>query len=53
MLPLPPGPKKMPLVGNLFDMPATDHWEIYQKWSRDFGSFILTCLHRCYHLIRF
>ncbi|KAJ7339879.1 cytochrome P450 [Mycena albidolilacea] len=33
--------KKMPLVGNLFDMPATDHWEIYQKWSRDFDSDII------------
>ncbi|KAJ6534383.1 cytochrome P450 [Mycena capillaripes] len=40
-LPLPPGPKKMPLVGNLFDMPATEEWKTYQRWSHDFDSDII------------
>jgi hypothetical protein len=38
-LPLPPGPRKLPLVGNLFDLPPTFEWEAYVEWSRKFGEF--------------
>jgi len=34
-LPLPPGPKRLPLLGNLFNMPRTLEWETYHKWSRE------------------
>ncbi|KAF7368440.1 Cytochrome P450 [Mycena venus] len=36
LLPLPPGPKKLPIVGNLFDVPADRPWEAYQQWNKDF-----------------
>ncbi|KAJ7804522.1 cytochrome P450 [Mycena olivaceomarginata] len=40
-LALPPGPKKLPLVGNFFDMPTSEEWKTYQRWSREFDSDII------------
>ncbi|KAF7329522.1 hypothetical protein MKEN_00214700 [Mycena kentingensis (nom. inval.)] len=40
-LPLPPGPKKLPLLGNLLDMPATRQWETFHRWSREADSDII------------
>ncbi|KAF7334612.1 hypothetical protein MVEN_02291300 [Mycena venus] len=40
-LPLPPGPKTLPLVGNLFNMPASEEWKTYRKWSTEFNSDII------------
>ncbi|KAJ7764381.1 cytochrome P450 [Mycena metata] len=40
-LPLPPGPKKLPLVGNMFDIPAVHTWETYMAWSNEYNSDIL------------
>jgi hypothetical protein len=36
-LPLPPGPKKLPFIGNLFNMPKSLSWEAYHDWSKEFG----------------
>jgi hypothetical protein len=36
-LPLPPGPKKLPLIGNLLDMPKSFEWITYHKWCKEFG----------------
>jgi hypothetical protein len=38
-LPLPPGPKKLPLLGNLFDMPKNEQWLKYIEWGKQFSRF--------------
>ncbi|KAI4519194.1 cytochrome P450 [Schizophyllum commune Loenen D] len=35
-LPLPPGPRKLPVVGNLFHMPRSLEWEKYTEWAKEF-----------------
>ena len=40
-LPLPPGPKGLPVIGNLLDMPTSFEWETYHKWSKELGTFNL------------
>ena len=36
-LPLPPGPKGYPIIGNLFDMPVHKPWLVYDEWRRTYG----------------
>ena len=36
-LPLPPGPKGYPLIGNLFDVPSDKPWVVYDKWRKTYG----------------
>ncbi|KIJ97415.1 hypothetical protein K443DRAFT_133869 [Laccaria amethystina LaAM-08-1] len=40
-LPTPPGPKKLPLLGNLFDIPPNREWLTYAQWTKDYDSDIL------------
>ncbi|CAA7261117.1 unnamed protein product [Cyclocybe aegerita] len=40
-LSLPPGPKGLPLIGNLLDLPKESQWETYHKWCKDFDTDIL------------
>ena len=44
-LPLPPGPKGYPLIGNLFDMPVHKPWLVYDEWRKTYGKIFTTnCL---------
>ncbi|KAH6919286.1 cytochrome P450 98A3 [Coprinopsis sp. MPI-PUGE-AT-0042] len=39
-LPLPPGPKGFPLIGNLLDIPQDKPWETYSKWAKEYGDVV-------------
>lgn len=37
---LPPGPKGLPVVGNLFDIPRERSWLTYTDWARTLGDVV-------------
>ncbi|TFK50806.1 cytochrome P450 [Heliocybe sulcata] len=36
-LPLPPGPQRQPIIGNLLDMPRAHPWLTYARWGQEYG----------------
>ena len=40
-LPLPPGPKGLPLIGNLFDFPTNHQWLVYDEWQKTYGKYFI------------
>jgi len=36
-LPYPPGPRPLPLIGNLFDVPKEFSWLTYTRLSKKYG----------------
>ncbi len=39
--PLPPGPKPLPIIGNLRDKPTDHEWLTYSEWKRQYGTRML------------
>ncbi|KAJ6549995.1 hypothetical protein B0H19DRAFT_1378701 [Mycena capillaripes] len=40
-LPLPPGPRKLPFLGNLLNAPSKFPWETYMTGSKEYNSDII------------
>ncbi|KAF8987177.1 cytochrome P450 [Cyathus striatus] len=40
-LPLPPGPRRYPVIGNLLDIPKIFQWEAFMKWGKDYSSDVV------------
>jgi hypothetical protein len=38
---LPPGPKKLPFIGNLLSMPTRAEWETFTKWGKEYSLWLI------------
>lgn len=39
-LPLPPGPRPLPIIGNVLDMPTHHEWKVFTEWGRKWGGIV-------------
>jgi Cytochrome P450 len=39
-LPLPPGPKPLPIIGNVHQAPKSHGWRTYREWSEEYGPIV-------------
>ncbi|KAG2123752.1 cytochrome P450 [Suillus clintonianus] len=39
-MPLPPGPRLLPFVGNILDIDAAHPWLTYAKWGKQYGDIV-------------
>lgn len=38
---LPPGPRRLPLIGNAHQMPKRDVWSVFADWGKIYGAFVV------------
>ena len=44
--PLPPGPRRLPLIGNVLDIPKDQWYVAFAEWSNRYGTIsVIFCLH--------
>ncbi|KAF8880682.1 hypothetical protein BD779DRAFT_1421237, partial [Infundibulicybe gibba] len=36
----PPGPKGLPIIGNLLDVPTEKQWLVFMEWTKTYGDII-------------
>jgi hypothetical protein len=41
-LPYPPGPKPLPIIGNLLDFPTEKEWLVFHQWNEEYGDVVYT-----------
>jgi hypothetical protein len=37
-IPLPPGPRRLPILGNLLNRPKNNPWLTLTKWAEEYGT---------------